>query len=354
MIESLSITNFQSHRDSKFNFDSGVNVIVGPSDGGKSAVVRALGWPINNKPSGDSFRNWDDDNTIVELNTGDTDIIRGKTKTDGNFYCLVSIKQCRNEIYKAFGQGVPEEIKRVLNIGDINIQSQHDPPFLLSQSPGEVARTLNKIVNLDVIDSSLAHANRRVKASHAELVSKKSVLKITKNKIKDLNWLDQADKDLVRLEAVEADLEVEMNEVFDICATIDHVEANHIETAGFKPLLNLEVDVDIIIVLQTKLEDTENKKDSLVDLTKAILENQYNIEDYDTTLNLKSKVDELISLQNKIAEDWQSKKTLGRLIIDIERDNAQILQIEIESKQLEKEFHELMPSICPLCEQEIR
>jgi len=56
MIKYLQIQNFQSHKDSLLEFDPGVNVIVGSSDSGKTAVIRALRWLVWNRPSGDAFR----------------------------------------------------------------------------------------------------------------------------------------------------------------------------------------------------------------------------------------------------------------------------------------------------------
>ena len=37
-------------------FDSSLNVIVGPSDQGKSAIIRALKWALYNEPSGDFYK----------------------------------------------------------------------------------------------------------------------------------------------------------------------------------------------------------------------------------------------------------------------------------------------------------
>ena len=66
MIKNLLLKNFQSHIDSKIEFDSGFNVICGSSDSGKSALLRALMWVIANRPSGDSIKNWNTDENSNE------------------------------------------------------------------------------------------------------------------------------------------------------------------------------------------------------------------------------------------------------------------------------------------------
>lgn len=45
-ITNLLIENFQSHSRSEFDFGKGLTVIIGPSDNGKSAVLRAMRWAL--------------------------------------------------------------------------------------------------------------------------------------------------------------------------------------------------------------------------------------------------------------------------------------------------------------------
>jgi exonuclease SbcC len=53
MIDHVAIKNFQSHKNTNIDFQrNGVNVIVGTSDQGKSAILRAILWAVNNRPMG--------------------------------------------------------------------------------------------------------------------------------------------------------------------------------------------------------------------------------------------------------------------------------------------------------------
>ena len=75
MIKSLSIKNYQSHKDSYLEFSEGVNCILGGSDNGKTAIIRAINWIMTNRPLGESFRsNWGG-KTEVELFTDDASIL---------------------------------------------------------------------------------------------------------------------------------------------------------------------------------------------------------------------------------------------------------------------------------------
>ncbi|HAA42512.1 MAG TPA: chromosome segregation protein SMC, partial [Ruminiclostridium sp.] len=54
-IEEIIIENFQSHKNTKITFKDGLNVIIGASDHGKSAIIRAIKWVLYNEPRGSDY-----------------------------------------------------------------------------------------------------------------------------------------------------------------------------------------------------------------------------------------------------------------------------------------------------------
>ena len=58
MIVSVDIVNFQSHPNTHIDFTEGLNVLVGSSRSGKSAIRRAIMWVITNRPSGLGVISW--------------------------------------------------------------------------------------------------------------------------------------------------------------------------------------------------------------------------------------------------------------------------------------------------------
>ena len=119
MITSITIKGFQNHVESKLDFDPGVNIIAGPSDSGKSAVIRAINWAINNKPSGDGHvRRGGGDVCSVRLDFSDgDDFIRFRSKKENSY-----IKN--GKVFKALRTDVPNEISEVHKFGPYNISSQ--------------------------------------------------------------------------------------------------------------------------------------------------------------------------------------------------------------------------------------
>lgn len=148
-ISKIELRGFQTHRDFALDVGPGVTTIIGPSDVGKSAVLRAIKWLALNEPSGDSFIRWGNENARVRMTLSDGAVFRRTKGKAGNSYRRGDRK------YVAFGNSVPPEIETALKIGAENFQGQYDTPFWIGETAGEISRQLNRVVNLGVIDHVL-------------------------------------------------------------------------------------------------------------------------------------------------------------------------------------------------------
>ena len=166
MLEHLQITNFQSHADTSLDFVDGVNVLIGTSDSGKSAAIRALCWLATNRPLGSSFiRHGSDGKCRVTLKTSGGTIERVRSKKD-NFYLLDGTK------LEALRGEVPPAISKLLNMQDINMAGQFDGHFLLTDSPGAIAKAINNAAHLEEAEE----CSRTLATQHrAELAKIKSL-----------------------------------------------------------------------------------------------------------------------------------------------------------------------------------
>lgn len=155
MIRSIHLRNFQAHKDLLLRFDPGVNALVGPSDVGKTAVLRALTWVCFNRPAsvdGLVSHGEKEVSVVVTLDDG-TEIERARSGSK-------NIYRVGEKTFTAFGRGIPDEVITALRLGEINFSSQHAAPFLLSASPGDVARTINNIAHLEKIDAALSNVSQ--------------------------------------------------------------------------------------------------------------------------------------------------------------------------------------------------
>jgi exonuclease SbcC len=207
MINVLSLTNFQSHENTKLSFCKGVNSIVGASNQGKTAILRALYWLIYNRPSGIEFVSfWDQNNkgepltsTMVEVVFDNTTVSRIRKKTF-NGYAIKSGEE--KKILEAVGMSVPEEVNQLFNLTDVNIQKQMDAPFLLNDSPEEVARFFNRTIRLDLIDKMLALVEAKRRKVNSDIKSIEILREQLVKEIKKRAWLPTAQNLLVKAQRV--------------------------------------------------------------------------------------------------------------------------------------------------------
>ena len=161
MISSLKIRYFQKHKNLDLEFTPGVNVIKGKTDTGKSAVIRALRWVLENRPSGIKFKTKrvaPTTSVSVELEINDETIIRTKSNSRNEYFF-------RGETYKAMGNDVPEPILEFTNVTALNIQRQLDEHFLFQYPDSKVSKMINDASGMEEIVGALEETNRRVRRS---------------------------------------------------------------------------------------------------------------------------------------------------------------------------------------------
>ena len=163
-IEKVILQNFQSHKNSVIEFDNQLNVIVGPSDSGKTAILRGIRWALYNEPSGDYFvREGESECSVtIVLNDG-TKIKRYRSKSKNSYFIYDSDN---NEIkFEGFGTSVPQEIidktgiKKILLDSEqsnaVNLSDQLEGAFLLSERTSTRASSIGRLVGVNIIDDAL-------------------------------------------------------------------------------------------------------------------------------------------------------------------------------------------------------
>jgi exonuclease SbcC len=268
MLKRLRIKNFQKHGKVDISFDPYVTCIVGDSDAGKSSLLRALQWVVLNKPNGTDFIRNGESTCSVRLEVDDSKVTRTRGKQ--NKYRL------EDKEYKAFGNEVPKDIQALFQLGAINFQDQHDSPFWLNDSPAQVSRNLNEIVDLGIIDTALGNAAQITRTS-------KTLMKVNDNRLQealqlteDLEWVDTANKHLIALESACDTLKAKIAVVQTLQILIQEAEAYELDLV---PLQELEDMGNPLAAAVEELSDHENNLERLnsnieeaSDLKKAIKE----------------------------------------------------------------------------------
>lgn len=350
MIEQINIQNFQSHKNSTLKFTPGVNSIIGQSDSGKSTILRALYWCLYGKPQGDSIKsNWGGVTAVlVDFNDGfRVSKQRDKTNTYqlGQFDLFDKENAPQEMEFKAIGSGVPEEIQKAINMGELNFQSQMDAPFFLSLTPGEAARQLNEIVHLEIIDRSISNGNRMVR----ELKQKESFVKeeidAKENELERTKYIQKTYK-LIK-EAEEKDKEIIdlRNKASGICGLINIITSINSELSGYSYIK--EVDFTIAEKGISQMESVEGELQDLSDLILSIESNSNELSEYEYVRGIDLALsDKLLEESNKARE---SIFNLSNLICDIENNEVALESINSKINSLEKQYRKEFPKVCPLC-----
>jgi DNA repair protein SbcC/Rad50 len=268
VISSIQIKNIQSHADTFIEFSSGVNTITGASDAGKSSIIRSLKWAAQNKPSGDAIRRHGTKKSSVEI--GNVTKIRTASKHQ--------YKLSDGTVLKAIRTDVPEEVRAELNLSSINFQEQHQPYFLISESPGQVARTLNEVGDLQIIDESIKSIKTRVKNSQAQSIYLEDQLASQEDQLESLEWAVTADEDLKVVEEKEAAAESfdkECEKVKNLLTVVEDLrgKVNAIpETSGDISLIDLDsLDFSEIDSLQKVIELVEDNQVVIPDTSEDLV-----------------------------------------------------------------------------------
>lgn len=207
-LEYIEIVNFQSHDNTKLKFDEGVNVIIGPSDSGKTAVIRAMKWIFFNEPSGTDIIKKGEDSAKVtlKLNTG-FKIIRGRSKSK-NYYEIISPEN-ETQRFEGFGLNVPQEIIDLTGINKIdlgnmkkslNIAEQLESPFLITDSPSIKANALGKLAGVDIIDKALGNLSKDMYEINSARKSIEKEIRDQKDILKNFEYLKDEKVKIERLE----------------------------------------------------------------------------------------------------------------------------------------------------------
>ena len=192
MIKSVSIQNFEAHEDTTVEFGDGMNSIVGLSNSGKSALIRAIMVVVDNEWDKDMVRTgYEFCRVKVETERGWVEAERGEKVN--RWRC----KEGDNEIqlFQKVGTSVPELATKILGMGKRdrgngiselpNFQTQLEKHYMLAEV-GDKKATSNMIAVMMDNAIGLGGMEDLIKDFSADL-------------LKDRKWLNEKQAEIVDL-----------------------------------------------------------------------------------------------------------------------------------------------------------
>jgi len=388
----LRICNFESHKESFFKFSPGINVLIGDSDSGKSAVMRALRWVCYNEPSGDDFVRIDNEyvnqlssktnknfvcSVELKLSNG-YKIERAKTRGNGgvNRYVVTNPEDVSIEL-NGFGVGVPEEVKSVLgfdkiSFGNRNIEMNYLPqlnsPLALEFQGAGLSSLLNRINGVEYFEDVLKNLNRKVHPK-GELVTEE---KIIKQRIDELEIEFSETEDSSRaIEFLSKDISPKISILKNKELSINDASnllGRAIKIKQKETLIKEELDLNKEILKNSKIiseieKDAQNLESAIYIINKlSLIEDKQNKIDVFLEKNERiagidvSEIQSLIDLIKEARTIFSKSNIVDKKI----KDNKNSLQLESENRdRLIEEQHNFIIELikkfgkCPTCEQEL-
>lgn len=277
ILRKLQIRNFRRNKRLDVVLDR-VTVFRGPSGSGKSSLIGALKWVTINQPSGTSFIHWGRKRTAVRLRLDKNSIIRTRTDRQNTYHL-------NDQRFAAFGAGVPAPIAKLLNMGVLNFQRQHAGPFWFRETAGEVSRQLNAIVNLELIDKTLANLGKKQRETKVRLQDVESRIETARGEKRRFAYVRAVESRLRTLNATIEAQKAGRKRAERLSALIEQAKELDVlrsrSTPNIRPLLTLckkyRKGREQYEKLAALFGTAENYEEGMVQLQVALQNNQRNL-----------------------------------------------------------------------------
>lgn len=221
---------------------------------GKTCVIRALKWILANDFSSDDIRKDGTKKTVVKLIITDVPLIKGEvhvSRTRTNSINRYEIKYPDKEelvVHDSVGRKIPEEVAKLFDLPimtvdkeelTLNIQSQLDRHFLVTDKATFRSKVLNKLTNNDLLDKVIKSYNSELLGLNKE---ERQLTTEVKDKTKEKEELENKNKNEEEIynEIYKqfTNLKIELEEIHDIEESYNKLIKVQRE------LKNLDVEID--------------------------------------------------------------------------------------------------------------
>jgi len=345
-LDKITAINFQSHKKTELGLHPNINAITGASDVGKSSITRIVEWVRTNRPTGNAFQShWaGKEGTKGELTFDGIKVTRHKSKTINNY----QIDQTEFNVVKT---DVPQEVQDFINLDDINIQGQHDRYFLMQDTSGEVARKLNKIANIDIIDFVLSEADSDIRKSNQNVALIEKTIEETTIELEAYKDLDTIEVLVEKIVELTTQQEETTETIESLQSTIDYIQETEKEIKVINDWLEIENELTPLIKVTEELNEVQKERISLQTAVENITELEEQIQTLSERAGCEKEVEAILGYIQEYRAIGDEIRALNSLLLNI--DNT-AKGIEMLEKQIEERTNQIVKlisknKVCPLC-----
>ena len=352
-ISEVEFSNFQGHELTLLEFSDKLNIIKGRTHSGKSSLVRGMKWAYLNRPRGDNFRRDGITNSeSVSVSTAfseGTSIIREKNPSRSlNVY----ITSEHEDPFAALRMDVPDEVKEITKMSDENIVSQGDGYFLIGKTSGQVARELNKVLGLEIIDAKAREAKKVVSEAKSRITFL-AEQRDEKQAELDNNFdgLDDMVESVGALDSAIIAHSEESRTIQDVNTILESIEeSREVVEAGVKfvslesDILLMKKNVSDVAAERAKVDSVEAALNSISYSRKQISESEHFTDSESEIKSLLSRILKLSERRSKLLKIETLYSGIGRERSTKEEARERELSYVLRRKEIEKSLE-----ACPRC-----
>jgi len=351
MIKAIELENVQNIKHALLEPHPRFNIIIGTSDHGKSAIIRGIKFAIRNDSDIDLL-NWDakrGEGCSVAIEFDDGFIVRYKSKSKNQYTTSIT----EGPPLEAFRKDIPEDVKIVTRMNDINIKSQDDPYLFFQKSPGEVARMLNKSVGNENIDIFFKRVDKIILDSKRRKATLEETIKENDRKSKELDWVEEANKEIKSIDRRIDQVSKTKDKIKSLEELVNGIEYNEDLSKQYKEWLFVETDFNSIkkqLDALLKMKDKFAELNGMLNRCYTLIENQ---KQFKITLGAENDVKKIFELIKIIAENKEKRNQIKNAIQTIETLSNKADMLKTRQKKLKIKHDQTLIAIkvCPTCGQ---
>jgi exonuclease SbcC len=300
MIQNLKIHNFQAHKDLKLELKPGINLILGDSNIGKTSIIRALQLLLTGSPKSPIYASGNPVKVKMTLN----DKVYSVEKTIRKNKVTKTIWNIDNQIYDG------ANYKPDIGLSDINIQSQFDPFYMISKTPGLIGKEIQIVTGVDLADKIKSKLNPEINNLKTNIARLENNIELNKKELSEYPDLKKIKKTILLYEKVTKRIKKEEEKIQQIEEL--SLICNRLE--------------GVICTQKEKIKHLESVSDKIEKCKQELI---------------------------KIQEEKESNYIIIKLIEKTINLKSNIKQSKFKIKKLKKQYKNCLGDLCPTCGNEI-
>ena len=349
----LKIKDYQIIEDSSYEFIEGLNIVIGCSNSGKTAMLRAIDGVIFNKSSDDKIR-FGKTSSLVGIDYNGNKVL---WKRDKSAESKVSYS-VNGKVLVKVGRVQPQEVKDALGISEIvmlkskeklNFWRQMDYPLLLEKTPSQLYEFMALSSEEDNLTACLSLMKEDLKTTNDNLKRAEGALDVintnlTEDKNKYLNKVQALDtiEDILTLDNKIKELELFTSD-FTNCVNLYNMvykESKNYNSISDRLDLVLE-DIETCSIIYNTLTSLDSMVKDITTLESKIKAVDYsltrinNIFDNSNILDMDISVTKVKSLDNNISNIDNLITSIDDLLSKIETTQSKLDKSDVIIKDFE-------------------